>query len=87
MHYIKDNTKIYVYSMPILDSRMYIILNDKNENEALIIDPTFQRKHLLSYAHFHMPRYCSPILIMTIFPNELASRASSLYTPVLRMLC
>ena len=39
MHYIKDNTKIYVYSMPILDSRMYIIINDENEKEALIIDP------------------------------------------------
>lgn len=46
MHYIKDNTKIYVYSMPILDSRMYIILNDKNENEALIIDPHISEEAL-----------------------------------------
>ncbi len=41
MHYINDDTKIYVYSMPILDSRMYIIINDESEKEALIIDPLF----------------------------------------------
>jgi len=39
MHYLKENTKIYVYAMPVLDSRMYIIIHDKTEQEALIIDP------------------------------------------------
>lgn len=37
-HYIDNNTKIYVYSMPVLDSRMYILPNDLDSNEALIID-------------------------------------------------
>ncbi|MCH5251798.1 MAG: MBL fold metallo-hydrolase [Lachnospiraceae bacterium] len=39
MHYTNQNTQIYVYAMPVLDSRMYIIINDKNNKEALIIDP------------------------------------------------
>ncbi len=38
-HYTAQNTKIFVYSMPALDSRMYIMKNDQNEKEALIIDP------------------------------------------------
>ena len=37
-HYTAQNTKIFVYSMPALDSRMYIMKNDQNEKEALIID-------------------------------------------------
>jgi len=39
MHYITEYAKIYVYAMPVLDSRMYILINDQNEKEALIIDP------------------------------------------------
>lgn len=39
MHYINELAKIYVYAMPVLDSRMYILINDRNEKEALIIDP------------------------------------------------
>lgn len=41
MHYIKDKQIIYVYSMPVLDSRMYIMPNDQEDNSpsALIIDP------------------------------------------------
>lgn len=38
-HYISENTKIFVYSMPVLDSRMYIMINDLDQKEALIIDP------------------------------------------------
>lgn len=38
-HYTTQNTKIFVYSMPALDSRMYIMINDQNPKEALIIDP------------------------------------------------
>ena len=38
-HYTTQNTKIFVYSMPALDSRMYIMKNDQNPKEALIIDP------------------------------------------------
>lgn len=39
MHFSDKQTKIYVYAMPVMDSRMYIIPNDQNKNEALIIDP------------------------------------------------
>lgn len=39
MHYLTENLKIYVYAMPVLDSRMYIVLNDQNPEETLIIDP------------------------------------------------
>lgn len=39
LHYINKNLKIYVYAMPVLDSRMYIQINDKHPEEALIIDP------------------------------------------------
>ena len=38
-HYQKNSNKIYVFAMPILDSRMYIVINDLDEKEALIIDP------------------------------------------------
>lgn len=38
-HYIEKSNRIYIYAMPVLDSRMYIVLNDQNEREALIIDP------------------------------------------------
>lgn len=38
-HYTAQNTNIFVYSMPALDSRMYIMKNDQNPKEALIIDP------------------------------------------------
>ncbi len=38
-HYTAQNTMIFVYSMPVLDSRMYIMKNDQNPKEALIIDP------------------------------------------------
>ncbi len=38
-HYTAQNTNIFVYSMPALDSRMYILKNDQNPKEALIIDP------------------------------------------------
>lgn len=38
-HYMENSNKIYVYVMPVLDSRMYIVINDQNEKEALIIDP------------------------------------------------
>lgn len=40
-HYIYNSNKIYVYAMPVLDSRMYIIINDKDEKNALIIDPLY----------------------------------------------
>lgn len=39
MHYTNGRTRIYVYAMPVMDSRMYILIDDKNEKEALIIDP------------------------------------------------
>lgn len=39
MHYYHNNTTIYIYAMPVLDSRMYIVKNDENPKEALIIDP------------------------------------------------
>ena len=39
MHYLTENLKIYVYAMPVLDSRMYIVLNDQHPEEALIVDP------------------------------------------------
>lgn len=39
MHYYNGNTQIYTYAMPVLDSRMYILMNDKNKQDALIIDP------------------------------------------------
>lgn len=68
MHYIKDNTKIYVYSMPILDSRMYIIINDENEKEALIIDPLISEEAFTILSTLsHALQYCSPIPTMTIF--------------------
>lgn len=38
-HYMENSNKIYVYAMPVLDSRMYIVINNQNEKEALIIDP------------------------------------------------
>lgn len=40
-HYLNHLNKIYVYAMPVLDSRMYIIINDKDEKNALIIDPLY----------------------------------------------
>lgn len=43
-HYTAQNTKIFVYSMPALDSRMYIMKNDQNPKEALIIDPLISDK-------------------------------------------
>ncbi len=43
MHYIKEPAKIYVYAMPVLDSRMYILINDEDEKEALIIDPLYSK--------------------------------------------
>ncbi len=42
-HYIKDSNRIYVYAMPVLDSRMYIVINDQNPKEALIIDPLYDK--------------------------------------------
>lgn len=39
MHYLTETLNIYIYAMPVLDSRMYIVLNDQNPEEALIIDP------------------------------------------------
>lgn len=42
-HYNDKNTKIFVYSMPVLDSRMYIVINDLNPKEALIIDPLISK--------------------------------------------
>lgn len=40
-HYIKDSNQIYVYAMPVLDSRMYLVIHDQNPKEALIIDPLY----------------------------------------------
>lgn len=39
MHYINGQTRVYTYAMPVMDSRMYILINDQNKKEALIIDP------------------------------------------------
>ncbi len=39
MHYINENNHIYIYSLPVLDSRMYLVINDQDPGEALIIDP------------------------------------------------
>lgn len=55
MHYIKGNNEIYVYAMLVLDSRMYIIINDQKKNEALIVDPLIHEDAIpilkkLSYA-------------------------------------
>lgn len=44
MHYTDQNTQIYVFAMPVLDSRMYIMINDENDREALIIDPLFSEE-------------------------------------------
>ena len=43
-HYQEKSNKIYVYAMPILDSRMYIVINDRDEKEALIIDPLYSKE-------------------------------------------
>lgn len=55
MHYLNENNKIYVYGMPVLDSRMYILINDQDGKEALIIDPVISEDalpvlHTLSHA-------------------------------------
>lgn len=39
MNYMNKDTKIYIYAMPALDSRMYILINNTDQKEALIIDP------------------------------------------------
>ncbi len=44
MHYSNHSTKIYVYAMPVLDSRMYILPNNRDESEALIIDPVIREE-------------------------------------------
>lgn len=46
MNYTDQDTKIYVYAMPVLDSRMYLLINDKNDREALIIDPLISEEAL-----------------------------------------
>lgn len=43
MNYITKHTKIYVYAMPVLDSRMYILINDEDAKSALIIDPLYSK--------------------------------------------
>lgn len=43
-HYQKNSNRIYVYAMPVLDSRMYIVINDRNKKEALIIDPLYHQE-------------------------------------------
>ena len=42
-NYLKNSNRIYVFAMPVLDSRMYIVINDQDEEEALIIDPLCHR--------------------------------------------
>lgn len=44
MHYLDGQTRLYTYAMPIMDSRMYILINDQNEKEALIIDPLYNEE-------------------------------------------
>lgn len=39
MHYLQNDMKIYVYAMPVLDSRMYIVLHPSEHGKAMIIDP------------------------------------------------
>ena len=39
MHYVKEKNQIYVYALPVLDSRMYIVIHDEDPGRALIIDP------------------------------------------------
>lgn len=46
MHFINGETLIYVYAMPVLDSRMYILINDLDKQEALIIDPLISEEAL-----------------------------------------
>lgn len=50
-HYMKDNTTVYVYALPVLDSRMYIIPNTTNPSDALIIDPIISSDALDVLAH------------------------------------
>ena len=42
MIFNNNQTKIYIYKIPKIDSRMYIIPNSKYNTEALVIDPSIQ---------------------------------------------
>lgn len=89
MHYITEHTKIYVYAMPVLDSRMYIIINDQNEKEALIIDPLYSKdavcvinnlSHatvLLTHSHYdHISgvNWLRDLLDCTVYCSEICAR-------------
>lgn len=39
MHYLTDSLSIYVYALPVLDSRMYIVVDKQQPAQALVIDP------------------------------------------------
>lgn len=44
MHYLTDSLSIYVFAMPVLDSRMYIVVDHQKPEQALIIDPIISKE-------------------------------------------